>query len=64
MAQLMTVEAQPETAPSIRIRMADIESKFHRMLEVDRNSAEFAELWAAVDEYLTIALAKRDGAAA
>jgi hypothetical protein len=36
----------------------DIEAAFHRLLEADRDSREFASLWAAVDSYLEKELAR------
>jgi len=55
------VQAEPVSPP------ADIEAAFHRLLETDRQSREFALLWAEIDSYLEKELAaakKASGAGA
>jgi len=44
--------------------LSDIDAKFMHLLEADRNSSEFADLWAEVDEYIAAAVAAGKTAAA
>ena len=63
-ATAVAINALQSQKATAAIYPSDIDSKFHRLLEVDQNSPEFNELWAAVDKYITLALAAKKNAVA
>lgn len=60
MTSALAVEVKAAKDRNGTVRNAEgIDAKFHRLLETDRNSAEFADLWYEVDTYISTELEKQ-----